>query len=135
MTAPFVYQPLAGSETRLFSIEPGKVDDPLRVQLRHIRLETTPTYHALSYVWGDSNDKVQISVNDVPFSIPRNLYNALGQLREILIAKKEEGFLFWADSISINQQDEAEKSREVLRMGEIYQSAYQVTGWLGMAED
>ena len=43
--------------------------------------------------------------------------------------------LLWIDQISINQEDEAEKSEQVDIMGQIYRNAEEVLVWLGPAEN
>jgi hypothetical protein len=41
----------------------------------------------------------------------------------------------WIDSICINQQDIAEKTRQVRLMHHIYRQAFKVTVWLGHFDD
>lgn len=43
--------------------------------------------------------------------------------------------VLWIDALSINQNDEAEKSQQVKRMAEIYNRADKVPIWLGPEED
>ena len=40
----------------------------------------------------------------------------------------------WLDLICINQEDEAELSKQVSQMGEIYKKASKVYAWLGEAD-
>ncbi|KAF2006657.1 HET-domain-containing protein [Amniculicola lignicola CBS 123094] len=130
MAAQFVYQPLTGTDLRLISIDPGQFDEPLHIQLHHQPLQTAECI-ALSYVWGDSVDRLPISVNDVPFPVTKNLFQALRQIRLDIVSDTEPGECIqyvWADAICINQSDEKEKAKEVRRMGSIYQSADHVIG-------
>ncbi|KAL8645808.1 MAG: hypothetical protein Q9226_007132 [Calogaya cf. arnoldii] len=124
-----------------------------------------PFYEALSYTWGSAQDTVPICIltetvvnkavhksprwfkkilgssarihrdnfHGVPFSsldVTRNLTVALQHLRY-----KKEPRILWVDAICINQQDAQERSAQVQRMGEIYQSAHQTTIWLGPEGD
>jgi hypothetical protein len=65
-------------------------------------------YTALSYVWGDSNNRTTISVDGHPLQVTRSLECALRHLRD------ERGTLdVWADGVCINQKDDAEKGKQV----------------------
>ena len=69
-----------------------------------------------------------MTLNGTPFGISANLEAALVRLR---LPDAER--TLWVDAICINQDDEAEKRREVMRMSAIYNSAKQVVVWLGEA--
>jgi hypothetical protein len=62
----------------------------------HASLDTKPRFLALSYVWGDENDKRVILVNKHPFWVTRNLFDAMMGLRE------SESLIMWIDAICIN---------------------------------
>jgi len=137
MSTVFSYKPLHGAEIRLLSIEKAEFDQPLRISIEHVPLGSSPKYMALSYVWGDPEDTVMAEVDGMEFAITRNLFQALRQERKSIFQGDEElhTLRIWADAICIDQGNEAEKSTQVLRMAEIYQSASLVVGWLGTAED
>ncbi|KAF4962377.1 hypothetical protein FSARC_9543 [Fusarium sarcochroum] len=87
---------------------------------------------ALSYVWGSadrSDFSPSITVNGFPFKVTPNLYSALLQLSQS--RRIRQGFKLWVDAICINQADQDERGRQVARMRDIYQSAWQVAIWLG----
>ncbi|KAI1035135.1 hypothetical protein LB503_011723 [Fusarium chuoi] len=92
---------------------------------------------ALSYVWGypkrkEGEPPYLITVDSVAFEVGPNLYFTLAQLsRSIRI---RQGFKVWIDAICINQADLDERSQQVTRMRDIYQSAWQVVIWLGPEE-
>ncbi|KAG7411841.1 heterokaryon incompatibility protein-domain-containing protein [Fusarium sp. MPI-SDFR-AT-0072] len=92
---------------------------------------------ALSYVWGYPKRKEGepphlITVDGVAFEVGPNLYFALTQLSRSM--RIRQGFKVWIDAICINQADLDERSQQVTRMRDIYQSAWQVVIWLGPEE-
>ncbi len=86
-------------------------------------------YVALSYTWGDATNTRNIIVNGHQVAIGANLESALQALRHKAAIKS--GYKLWVDAICINQQDIAERGREVRRMGKIYRQAHDVVIWLG----
>lgn len=67
-----------------------------------------------------------IFCNWKPIQISANLYAALRRLRS------PHGVLcIWVDAICINQQDDAERARQVGLMRDIYQNSDEVCIWLG----
>jgi hypothetical protein len=111
-----IYTPLnsAGKEIRLLKIASGPEDGPLHCSLEPVSLNDA-RYTALSYCWGDANDRIAITVNGQTISVTRNLENALRHMRNL-----DQGMVVWADAICINQQDAAEKNVQVGAMGDIY---------------
>lgn len=95
------------------------------------RLTTTyagdkPSYEALSYSWGDFQDRRQITLNGYNFPVTSNLYCALRHLR---YADKERRL--WVDAICLNQNNMREKSVMVQRMHLVYDQANRTLVWLG----
>jgi hypothetical protein len=88
---------------------------------------------ALSYAWRPATPRHSITVNGVPLEITHNLYDALVQLRRC--QRIRQGFKLWIDAICINQDDLTERARQVTRMRDIYQSAWQVAVWIGAEAD
>ena len=85
-------------------------------------------YDALSYTWGSEDDpKHTITLNNQPFDIGTNLFNALISLRSAKCPK-----LLWVDALCINQNDDAERSAQVALMGAIYHKAQNVAIFLGL---
>jgi hypothetical protein len=88
-------------------------------------------FSALSYCWGDANDKVTIVCNQGLLHITRSLYVALEALRD---RASRRPLYVWADGICINQQEEREQETQIPLMTELYNRAAQVVVWLGEAQ-
>jgi hypothetical protein len=84
------------------------------------------SYEAISYVWGNAKDQIEIETPDGIFHITRNLSAALHRLRY-----PDKPRYIWADAICINQNDDEEKGHQVRLMRQIYQHASKVLVWLG----
>jgi hypothetical protein len=100
-----------------------------------------PTYEALSYTWGSEDDQSNIEVvplvqdrtsirdeDPTYISVRHNLFTALKYLRF-----PDSSRTMFIDAISVNQEDLAERSRQVNRMGGIYKHARRVVVWVGPA--
>ncbi|CAI6342359.1 unnamed protein product [Periconia digitata] len=88
-------------------------------------------YTCLSYTWGQENDgggPFPILINGKTFPIRRNLKIFLH-----IAMRKYPKQRIWIDAICIDQGNNAEKSDQVSRMGEIYSLAVRVYAWLGEA--
>ena len=100
MSAPEgVYVPFQNpSDIRLLALQPGIPDDPIEcILLNPMNLDSLDTpeetadntirllraYVALSYVWGDQNDKRMIFVNWEPFWVAYNLFSLLSRVRDL----------------------------------------------------
>ena len=123
------YQPVCQDELRLVRILPG---EPLRFQLLKHKMAAVPPYCALSYTWGTTTAHRAIDIGGRRLEVTENLANALAYLGTRL---RGRNLLLWADAISINQNDRAERSRQVSLMGDIYQKANVVNVWLGTLHD
>lgn len=113
---------------RTVTLLPGLWESPIRCLLRNTILEHA-VYHAVSYAWGDPDDRCSILVNNMDLEIPGNMGVALRYLR-----KHEETLELWIDSICINQKDDREKERQIALMGEIFQRSTCTYIWLGVPE-
>jgi hypothetical protein len=143
------YRPLhnARDEIRLLellpdrSVQPPEKGPTIQCLLRHASLRDAE-YLALSYVWGDATQTSNITVEYewtagggssskevVTIPVTDNLASALAHLR---YSKKP--LILWVDAICINQQDDLEKSDQILKMGRIYEKARKTIVWLGPAE-
>lgn len=89
-----------------------------------------PEFNALSYVWGNPNDKTNIVINSKPVAVTCNLESALRHLRDWHI-EETEGLPIWVDAVCINQDDTEERGKQVEIMGDIYRRASRVFSWLG----
>ncbi|KAF5011626.1 hypothetical protein FDECE_2289 [Fusarium decemcellulare] len=93
-------------------------------------------FEALSYVWGTQNDP-EIAVVESEKREPmdsielgKNLASALHHLRY-----KDKTRSLWVDAICINQNDDKEKSAQVLRMSSIFRDCSRVIAWLGPEDE
>jgi hypothetical protein len=98
-------------------------------------LETTPDAQLLnprcSSSWGAKNPKFEIGRYTPVFDVPRNLNTALYTIMALTDAGKCR--TLWIDQIYILQEpkDNEEKPKQLEMMGEIYEKANNVLGWLG----
>jgi len=117
-------------------------NDPLRCRVSVVDFPAPTPYKALSYVWGSAEKDYSIQIVQqigggggphmtLPvILITESLDTALRSIRS-----QTEMITLWIDQICINQNDNAEKSEQVLLMGSLYQRADQVLAWLGPAEN
>ena len=118
-------------EIRVLELQPDLCDSsPIRVLLSKAFISDPPKYQALSYLWGDSSEKVPIFVDGKRFNIGKNLFAALKCLR-----LRDSSLLLWADAVCIDQENVSERNFQVRLMKQVYSSAEQVIIWLGESED
>ncbi|KAI1497455.1 heterokaryon incompatibility protein-domain-containing protein [Biscogniauxia marginata] len=139
------YQPLdsSRSEIRLIRISYTSEDSttdadgslaPLALTLHTASLDDPSLhYFALSYVWGNGNDTVPITVGGAPFFATRNLVVALRVCRGVLGSAPD--LYLWVDAVCINQRDVSERNEQVGLMGRIYRQTRKVLVWLGPGDD
>ncbi|VUC30110.1 unnamed protein product [Clonostachys rosea] len=122
-----IYSPVDSSkaEIRIITIMHGWRGGPIQCHLSTVSLDDSPSYEALSYVWGDPSSPGHIFLNGRRFSVTRNLACALGFLRH-----PTQDRTMWIDALCINQDDTAERNSQVQLMSRIYRSAWQVVSWL-----
>lgn len=128
---PYALAPLdlrgTSQEFRLLELQPGRLSNPIKCSTRiyslHWRL---PAFTALSYTWGSVIASIDIELNGLPFSVGRNLWSFLQEMR----SQNQYG-LYWIDAICINQSSEYERSHQILIMRRIYREAISVSIWLG----
>ena len=106
-----------------------------QIESHRLGIDERDRYEALSYVWGDPKSDDVLYLRDSEGAaitskilVTSNLSSALRHLRHTL-----EPRLLWVDAICIDQDNETEKNRQVLRIPDIYRSAWRVIGWLGEA--
>lgn len=154
-----IYAPLSSydeKEIRTLEILPGSFESPLSSRLHHCSLEFAypespdgpePStnqvtwrrrtahgfsldgkplfYTALSYTWGPPVFDCPIECNGAVKQITRTLDSALRHLRH-----STESIMLWVDQLCINQDDNAEKARQVPLMALVYQRALNTVIWL-----
>lgn len=137
MTTRCHYEPLSSQSTRVVTILGGPPTAPIRCKFcvlppwlgkawksLHGR---AVDYEALSYVWGPLSQPAEVILCDgQPLSITANLADAIRSLR-----LPDRPRPLWIDQIGINQNDMAERSKQVLLMRDIYRNADRVISWLG----
>lgn len=91
------------------------------------KLEDTPCFAALSYVWGDSSPEDPLfEVDGFELRIRQSLHHALGTL-----LSGDDRRLFWIDQICIDQENFTEREHQVTLMSKIFKQAHRVVCWLG----
>jgi hypothetical protein len=113
-------------DIRLIYISPGEQHEHINCTFEVANLQNPPPYEALSYVWGDPNITVSITISSCAYQVTVNLGDALRHVR-----KRAEPRLLWVDAICINQGDNEEKSLQVGMMRNIYAKAFRCVIWLG----
>lgn len=99
----------------------------LRGCVRVVSLSDSPSFAALSYVWGPYSEPVDvISCNGYRIPITKNCRDALRHLQALF-----GPLTVWIDAICINQRDIREKSQQIELMGEIFMWAKTVYIWFG----
>ncbi|KAK6596135.1 ankyrin repeat-containing protein [Botrytis cinerea] len=121
----------SGDNIRLLRLLPSEDEAaPLHCELRDYSLQrSTPRIHlyeALSYVWGDPDITLPISVNKKQFQVTVNLHAALLRLRDHSFER-----IMWIDAICIDQNNNEERKQQVQLMARIYSTAHRVIVWLG----
>ncbi|KAK0668933.1 heterokaryon incompatibility protein-domain-containing protein [Cercophora samala] len=110
------------------------VDDSpwINLSMSHASLDDVPAprYAALSYVWGNPNDTLPITLDGQPFQVTENLFTALDRLLAMGYSD-----CIWIDAICINQSDSDEKAVQVQLMSSVYSLATMVFVWLGPEPD
>lgn len=117
------------AEIRVLVLQASGTDrnSPLRCQLAVVSLNDSPNYDALSYTWGDAKSLKSISLQDYPFQVTANLYDALCNFR-----RADGDYALWVDALCINQEDESEKEWQVAMMGRVYRQCSRCQVWLGL---
>lgn len=93
-----------------------------RVSLKDSAL---PPFVALSYVWGDLEDVLQLPISGSTVFATRNLHSVLNCL-----SASHFDQLLWIDALCINQDDPQERASQVALMGDIYSQAEYVLAFL-----
>lgn len=128
----FKYSPLIGEDSiRLLVVQPAQPGSIIQCDLIHTTIaechdEVFDHYTALSYVWGDAKYKRTIYVDSLAFEVPRNLFDALDDIRN-----QQRSLRLWADAICIDQSNFEERSSQVALMRRIYSLASFTIIYLG----
>ncbi|KAI8630978.1 hypothetical protein F5Y19DRAFT_41698 [Xylariaceae sp. FL1651] len=90
-----------------------------------------PSYHAISYTWGDANSMAWIKVNGTYMRVRQNCED---MLQQVFQHESPQAYV-WVDAICINQDNSSEKSRQVSKIGEIYRNAERVLACVGAHDE
>lgn len=122
--------PVGDGEFRLLRLEPdSETSNPLKICLHTQTIASSMnSYDAISYHWGDSRDRCNITVNGTETLVTRNLYTALKYMRHASMER-----CLWIDGLCIDQENMRERSHQVIEMRHIYSYARRVRIWLGEA--
>lgn len=131
------YQKITNSDTiRLILLQPSQeLSAPLFCSVIHTTIsecahDIIDGYVALSYVWGNPNDKSFILIDGKRLDITTSLDIALRHIRD-----KHRVLRIWADGICINQRDVTDRNHQVGRMSSIYSTALHTVVFLGQASE
>ena len=131
-TQPFSrhrYVPLSSpSSIRILDLHPGTPGSEIGCSLREVSLADAVDYHALSYVWGEPIFPHRIHCDKGHLMVTKSLHSALQHYRLTRDVRH-----LWIDAICINQNDNAERSQQVLLMQRIYSKSKLMYTWLGEA--
>ena len=121
---------------RILVLEPAlSLDAELRGELAEAVLDSSPEYHALSYVWGVANPQamtsIWISAPSGPHGRLRITPNCCQALKHLRYSDRPRSL--WVDAICIDQQSSSEKSSQVAMMETIYYTASKVVVWLDLS--
>ncbi|KAI1281447.1 heterokaryon incompatibility protein-domain-containing protein [Xylaria sp. FL0933] len=125
----YQYDPLGPFEFRLVRILSKKMTT-IKCEIESKSLIDPPAYTAISYAWGDADNKRSIQIGKTKISVAASLFGALDAIRQ-----REEDVLVWVDALCIDQQNRDERSKQVQLMTEIYAKATLVAIWLGPLEN
>ncbi|KAK1086755.1 hypothetical protein LTR48_003247 [Friedmanniomyces endolithicus] len=116
-------------QIRLVRIAEGSQAGHIELELAAHSLDNESEYKALSYCWTTAEPDHRISVNGQPFMVRPSLYAWL----EHMSTDCGHGWIF-IDAICVSQDDVAEKSSQVVLMGDVYCYASEVIAWLTPTE-
>ncbi|TLS29240.1 hypothetical protein PpBr36_01993 [Pyricularia pennisetigena] len=156
---PKYYSALVPQFIRVFELEAGDFSDPIVGRLVPQPIDGEP-YEAISYVWGDTRDRRDITIQGKTLSVTASLHAALTAFRHLALSDSAYGSdgdddtgghaeaggsakaveqqrrqqpvrRLWADAVCINQEDLDERTSQVELMGRIFAGAHRVLAWMG----
>ncbi|PMD53980.1 HET-domain-containing protein [Hyaloscypha bicolor E] len=119
MLEPSAYSPLTrDDEIRLLGLQPGKKTQRIIISLKHVILDASVRYEALSYEWKSEEGSETVQCGSFSIAATKNLIRALKALRH-----PDKPRWLWVDALCINQEDIDEKSKQIPMMRDIYSGA------------
>lgn len=131
--AASIYEPLHedGDTFRLMRVHPSpRFEDEIKVDLIIAQLSESPSYEALSYVWGPPPNEGAVTTKGIELAIRGNLDEFVRVIRD-----QSQSRIVYADAICINQADIHERASQIQIMGGIYRNAKAVLSYLGPGDD
>lgn len=133
---PFtIYQKLDSSLREIRLLSSVSLENGTTWKLTTFALETSPPFTALSYLWGNAAEKVDIEVNSQLVPVTSSLALALRHItchwRQQFQSRQIADFYLWTDALCINQNDVKEREEQVKLMASLYSAAEIVMSSLG----
>lgn len=131
---PFAYSDLNKQPLiRLLKLDKRSLTDrrPLGYALTTVKLYEAPPFYALSYCWGSATRDKEIVCNGKLLNVTAHLKRGILELQAIPMLA---GCWIWIDQISINQDDQVERSHQVSFMRDIYLRSIRTIVWLGPSD-
>ena len=111
---------------RVLDLLPGDPDSDISCEFRVATLSNSPLYIAVSYTWGDRNEKKRIySSSGHYLEVRKNLYDLLKDLRH-----SRHRRTLWIDAICIDQENVPERNAQLGIIGDIFHNVTSVISWL-----
>ncbi|KAL6886798.1 hypothetical protein GGI43DRAFT_418392 [Trichoderma evansii] len=130
-----IYQKLDSSLHEIRLLSPVSLENGTTWKLTRFALETSPPFTALSYLWGNAAEKVDIEVNGQFVPVTSSLALALRHLtnhwQQQFPCRRAVDFYLWTDALCINQSDVKEREEQVKLMATLYSAAEIVMSSLG----
>jgi hypothetical protein len=114
---------------RVLEIHPGESHWHIRCRMQQVSLDDTPSYDAVSYVWGSSKLTRGIYVGAKVIKVTENCFLALHGLRDSTLPR-----FCWIDACCIDQSSNEERNHQVRLMGDVYSKAARTIVCLGPTE-
>ena len=126
-----LYRPLEEGEIRLLTVISHNEFTAV-LQLETHPRDRAPDYDAVSYACGEDLSTKSVSCNGTRLRIRTNLFKALPYLDR---CRPEPHRPLWIDAICLDQDNKAEKAKEIPLMGKSYENAARTLVWLGESAD
>ncbi|KAL7922257.1 heterokaryon incompatibility domain-containing protein [Trichoderma austrokoningii] len=120
---------------RLVSLQPGS-DGSITCELFIAEIHANILYEAVSYTWGDPDDRQPVLIKSHEHERPKELLvtsNCVSTLRRL--RDQDRPRILWIDTLSIDQSNLAERNHQVSLMAAIYSNATNVAIYLGEASE
>ncbi|KAM3417095.1 hypothetical protein BST61_g8671 [Cercospora zeina] len=108
----------------------GEPDEEIALELQIFCRNNTPDDKAISYTWGEANDKRKVLIDEKYHLVPSNCHYALWQAQ-----LHESDSWIWIDSICITQDKLTEKGHQVNSVGHRFASAALVLCCIGRGNE